>query len=101
MQALGWIFSIFLHLTVFLASLLFIQMEPVKFKLDVPVYEVELLTLGPPGLPPGPPGGDPAALPGPKQPGPEKLPPGPAETLAQPEAPRVAALPEPPADAAP
>ena len=51
MRVLGWIFSIFLHLTVVLASLVFINIEPVKFQLNAPVYEVDLVSLGAPGLP--------------------------------------------------
>ncbi|WP_254845378.1 hypothetical protein [Desulfovibrio sp. DV] len=105
MRVLGWIFSIFLHLTVVLASLLFVNIEPVKFQLNVPVYEVDLVSLAPPGLPPGE-----AGLPlGPKGPGdrPEPGPPEPAggpgeaakaeETLPEPaEAPATPAKPIPP-----
>ena len=76
MRVLGWIFSVFLHLTVVLASLVFVNIEPVRFQLNVPVYEVDLVSLGAPGLPPGEAG----LPPGTKGPGdhPELGPPEPA-----------------------
>lgn len=79
MRYLSWLFSLFLHLTVVLGGILLANMEMRRIKLDVPVYEVELVDLRLPG-----PGVKPDAAPGwegPGQPGQsnQPQPPGPSD----------------------
>ncbi|MBF0482421.1 MAG: hypothetical protein HQK82_12240, partial [Desulfovibrionaceae bacterium] len=76
MRFLSWTFSLFLHLTVVLAGLLWSMGPTLHVRLDVPVYEVELVDVAP-GPPPGP-GLKPEAKAGYEGPGSDiRLPPGP------------------------
>lgn len=77
LQTLSWVFSGLLHAIVIMAAMIVTVGDIPKIRLDVPVYELELFSMGEPNLSPGP------ATPAKEMPGPAETSPKPVDDPAK------------------